>query len=166
MKYEDIRSDLRSGDIVFYSNHSDAGDELIKWWQRVLKLKYYKYSHIGIISIWYGRVILYEASYFGGTRMIPLSQRMPSVIFKTDFNWSEDAEYFAISQLGKKYSIFEAIGAGLGLREAIANSKYICTEFVGRICDKLGYEFPHTKQLPAIYFEQLIQDRYTPIFLD
>lgn len=98
--------------------------------------------------------------------MIPLSQRMPSVIFKTDFNWSEDAEYFAISQLGKKYSIWEAVGAGMGLREAVANGKYICTEFVGAICKKFGYEFPHTKQLPAIYFEQLIQDRYTPIYLD
>ncbi len=54
----------------------------------------------------------------------------------TNINWTAYNEQFAFSQLGKRYSYLEAVGAGLGFR--VNNDEYICSEYAAAIYRRAG----------------------------
>ena len=103
------------------------------------------------------RVFLLESSFAGGVRMVPLSLRQPDVIVSMDLAWTQEAENYAMEKLGMKYGLWESIKAGFGMRET-SDDKFICTEYVAKITDLMGYNLPDTKQLPSNFFTQLVRD--------
>jgi hypothetical protein len=123
------------------------------------------YSHTGVVYLQDGRVFLLEASYSGGVRIVLLSERQPDLVVRMGLEWNEAAEDWVMEQLGHKYSLWEAIRAGTGEREQWGNKAFICTEFVGDVCDRLGYYFPKVKQLPDNFYAQLVQDKFEFVYI-
>jgi hypothetical protein len=162
--YADVRPLLQDGDIVFYSSHDGIGDKIIKWWQRVVRRQQTRdgdqFSHVGTVLTMGGRPFLLEASFRGGVRMVPLSLRQPDVVVSMNLQWNQEAEEYAMAKLGMKYGLWEAIKAAVGLRET-DDDKFICTEYVAKITNKLGYYLPQTKQLPSIFYYQLLKTDLT-----
>ena len=97
--------------------------------------------------------------------MVPLRNRQPDKVVKLGLPWNENAGEWAFNMLGKKYGMLEAVAAGLGMR-AEDNQKFICTEYVAGICDRLGYHFPNCKQLPSIFYQQMETDGKTIFSID
>ena len=151
---------LCDGDIAFFSHHK-IGDKIIKWWERATSGQDLpegaEYSHVGTVMTMGQRVFLLEASFNGGVRMVPLSLRQPNLVVGMGLTWNQQAEDFAMEQLGMKYSLWEAVRAGMGLRET-QDDKFICTEYVARITDLMGYQLPNVKQLPSNFYDQLAKD--------
>lgn len=161
--YEDVRPLLRDGDIAFFS-HNKIGDRIIKWWEAISSGQDLRdgnqFSHVGTVMLMGQRVFLLEASFSGGVRMVPLSLRQPNMVVSMGLEWNQRAEDFAMGQLGMKYGLWEAIKAGVGLRET-NDDKFICTEYVAQITDRLGYALPNVKQLPSNFYNQLAMDGKT-----
>ena len=168
--YDKARLLLSDGDVVFFSHHSGVGDRIIKFWQWVTHKKSesnvgYSFSHVGMVLTLGTRLFLLESSFAGGVRMVLLSSRQPDLIVKMKMTWNQEAENFALENLGRKYGLIEAIRAGLGLRETM-NDRFICTEYVTGICNKMGYYFPKVKQLPNNFFAQLESEAKTMIWIN
>jgi hypothetical protein len=160
MRYEEVRPLVKNGDVVFFSSHRSLGDWLIKQWSELVVKGLTKgvYSHVGQ-AYWLGpRLFLLEASFEGGVRMVPMSMRQPDKIVEMKLNWGSPTESVAFENMGKKYGKWEAVSAGLGMRE-LHNNEFICTEYVADICEAGGYYFPKVKQLPDIFYNQVLQDK-------
>lgn len=159
--YQAVRSLLHDGDIAFF-NHKKVGDVIIKWWEKVVnkndRPEGDQYSHVGTVMTMGQRVFLLEASFRGGVRMVPLSLRQPNMIMSMGLTWNQQAEDFAMNNLGMKYGLWEAVKAGMGLREETGDNKFICTEYVAGITKLLGYKLPSVKQLPSNFYNQLAND--------
>jgi hypothetical protein len=165
--YEDVRPYLQDGDIVFFSSHNGIGDKIIKWWQWLIgkseeERAGSKYSHVGTVMTMGGRVFLLEASFKGGVRMVPMSLRQPDLIVSMNLTWTQEAEDYAMGCLGLGYDLWAAMDAGAGGREdGDGDNRFICTEYVANITDRLGYYLPKTKQLPSNFYEQLERGGFT-----
>ena len=163
--YQAVRPLLRDGDVAFFSHHK-VGDKLIKWWEGVAdRNDGDNYSHVGTVMTMGQRIFLLEASFNGGVRMVPLSLRQPNMVVSMGLVWNQQAEDFAMENLGMKYGLWEAIKAAVGLRET-DDDKFICTEYVAKITDLLGYELPNVKQLPSNFFNQLAYSDKTMMFIN
>jgi hypothetical protein len=149
-KYEDIREQLKSGDLAFYSSHEKLGDKLIKWWTHS------KYSHVGTIWCIAGRVFLLEASAIGGVRMVPLSMRLPDTIVQMNLTWTPEAEKQAMEHMMEPYSFVDAIRAGL--KQGYNESGWICTEYSASIEKECGYTFPDNARVPEDFIDILEKD--------
>ena len=156
--YKDLRTTLKSGDLVFYSSHNGLGDKLIKWWTKS------NYSHVGVIWAIAGRVFLLEASALGGVRLVPLSLRMPDLIVPMNLIWNQEAETHAMEHIMEKYSLVDAVRAGF--KEAYKKEGWICTEYAASIVKKCGYVFPKTAQVPEDFIRVLKAENKSFIFID
>lgn len=157
-KYLDIRNDLKSGDLVFYSSHNKIGDKIIKWWSKS------EYSHVGVIWTIAGRVFLLEASALGGIRMVPISLRLPDLIVSMGVEWTPAAEQQAMEHMMEKYSYTDAILAGL--HRKYKESGWICTEYAASILKECGYNFPDSAQVPEDFLVLLKVENRPFIYID
>jgi hypothetical protein len=151
MKYSEIRSQLKSGDLAFYSSHKTLGDLIIKAWTKS------DYSHVGVIWVLAGRVFLLEASATGGVRMVPISKRLPDVVVQMGLKWSPEAEHIAMEHMMDPYSYLDAIRAGLAMGY-VSSKGWICTEYAAKIVNACGYRFPDSAQVPQQQLEILSKD--------
>lgn len=147
--YLDVRSKLKTGDIVLYSSHNGIGDRLIKWWSKS------PYSHVGMVYRLGKRIFLLEAAAMGGVRLVPMSLRIPDLAVSMKAEWNEAASDASFENMMKPYSFIDAIRAGFGLRYKYKG--YICTEYVALIAKAYGYHFLEDAQLPSDFFRILVE---------
>jgi hypothetical protein len=164
--YEEIRPLLRDGDVAFFSSHRTLGDYIIKSWSSLVTEYDHEFSHVGTVYLLEKRVFLLEASAAGGVRMVPLGNRQPDKVVQLQREWNDVAGEWAFAMLGKKYSMWEAIAAGLGMKADEDDKAFICTEYVAGICERLGYSLPHRKQLPSIFYHQMKTDGFNILTID
>lgn len=149
MKYEDVRFQLKSGDLAFYSGKTFI-KKVIQW-----KTKS-KWDHVGVIHVEHGRVFLMHSRPGKGPHMVFLSKHVPDEIISTNAIVTEASIDWAYEQFDFKYSIIDAIRAGFGLRE---NAKgMMCSEFAAgflRACGMLINEWGAT---PAALYDRFIQN--------
>lgn len=161
LPYEEARLRFRDGDVAFFSHHKQIGDTIIQSWQKINHGEdpdgAHIFSHVGTVFNLGKRTFLLEAALKGGTRMVPLSSRQPDMVASMNLTWTQEAEDFAMENIGFSYGFWESIWAGLGLRES-ENKQYICTEFVKKISEKMGYHFPAVRQLPSNFYAQLVKE--------
>ena len=115
MKYSDIRSSIRSGDLLAFSHGSWASWSGIKT-NLVRIFTKSTYSHVGMAWVVGGRVFVLEAVK-PLTRLYPLSQSGEFYLLPLNAPWGKETEEFALACIGTVYDDMAAILAFLNRLE-------------------------------------------------
>lgn len=140
MEYKDIRSEIKSGDLIAFSHGSWTSfsgflTNIVRIFTRST------YSHVGVAWVIDNRVFVFEAVK-PLTRLYPLSLMGDFYWIPTKANWNGKAETFAIENMGVEYSnmaCIEAFAKELDkddVRECAAYAKAILGRagvYVGRL---------------------------------
>lgn len=106
--YETIRSEIRSGDIIAFEDRGTLFGWLIRTATRG------KYAHVALAWVVEGQVLLLESRLFGG---IKCHRRLSTCVefdwVKTYTDWTPEVAERALSQLGRPYSLLNALRQGL-----------------------------------------------------
>lgn len=127
LKYAEIRDLIKSGDLLAWSHERwgsfyDLKIQLVRMFTRS------EYCHVGIAYVMNEKVWVLEAV-STGVRIFPLSRLTPFWWVALDVRWSDEAERWALKQIGEPYSTWQAILAGLGLLNPGEDSIWQCAEF-------------------------------------
>ena len=120
VKYNDIKTKLKSGYVVAYSNN-DLGAKIIKFATGS------KYSHVGVVWIIGRHIMVLESTLNNGVDIRPIDTSNFYWI-STNVAWNDTYEAIATSKLETAYSLIDAITAGFGLRPS--KSGEICSFLV------------------------------------
>lgn len=148
MKYEAIRDQLKSGDMLLFRNHSGGGlrATIERWF--VLHGTASPYAHVGVCWSDHGRVWVMDMTTKG------CAPRLLSTA--GDFDWapapkalSETALSYAFEHFGElEYSRLRAIGGQLGLIDVRSEHESMCAEYALSIWKRAGMP-PTDKATPA-----------------
>ena len=131
MKYDIARKSMSPGDIVAFK-HSDIMSKII-----ILSTGY-DCSHVGLVWRAGERVFVIEAV-MPMIRIYPLSKLLPFRWIAMDKPMSADGEEYALSRVGEKYSVSEAVRGDFGM--ASNNNRWQCAEFVRAVLNHSGWKF-------------------------
>lgn len=109
MNYQDIRSDIKSGDLIAFSHGSWTSlsgilTNIVRIFTRST------YSHVGVAWVTDNRIFVFEAVK-PLTRLYPLSMMGDFYWVPTNAAWNDKAETFAIENMGIQYSNMACIEA-------------------------------------------------------
>lgn len=155
MKYTDARPQLKSGDILAWSE----GDW--KSW-RGIQLMIVRigtqstYNHVGVCLVLGGRVFVVEAV-TPLIRIYPLSKELPFYWIKSPFAWTEEAEAKLLEHVGLPYSKWEAIKAAL-TKDTNGSSSWQCAKLVNRTLMVFDKSFDDINDTPAATVNKLMDD--------
>lgn len=112
MRYLEARPQIRSGDLLAWSHRSWAS-----WYDlQVQAVRFFtqsEYCHVGVAWVIGGRVFVIEAV-TPQVRIYPLAKLLPFYWMPLHMPWTEQAEEFALMQVGHQYSKWQAIKAYFG----------------------------------------------------
>lgn len=152
MTYDDIRSHIKTGDILAWSF---KGGFFSSW--RAFKINMVRlfrrseYSHVGLAVVSGGRVFVLE-SVTGGIRLMPLSKELPCYWIPHTEMTEAELEW-AMSVCGEPYSELEAILGALD-KTNTKNGVWQCAEFV---CWAKGFG---CKATPDAVVEHALKQNY------
>lgn len=171
VSYDEIRSSLRTGDIVFCSGTYFFSKAIRLFTKSV-------WSHVGIIyrDDFLDRIFILESETMIGVRIAPLSKYLKDYhgrrrpyrgrMFVAELEPAVDPEAmkkavsFGMDQLTKPYDNWEilriAIRIAFGIGRKSRDRKYICSELVYEAFHKAGIEFPYKNR--SISPDDLWQD--------
>ncbi len=133
MKYSDARPQIKSGDVLAWTDtsweHLEA--QLVRMFTRS------EYTHVGIAWVIGGRVFILEAV-SPKIRIFPLSKEVPFFWIPMKDYWNDEVEEYALSLVGNKYSRLEAIRAFFKKVVVGQNDEWQCAEYVSSILKKGG----------------------------
>jgi len=138
MKYEDVRSTITSGDIIAFTHMgwrswSDIESQIVRMATRS------EFSHVAIAWVVAERIFIIEAV-VPEIRIFPLSNFKEFFILRTHIPMSIEAEEFALSRVGERYSKWEAIKGYFGRNKD--DRYWQCAEFVSSVLHKDGIDLP------------------------
>jgi len=127
MKYEDIRQQINSGDILAFRHTGwktwkDLKCQFVKFFTKS------EYSHVGLAWIIGGRVFVIEAV-MPLVRIFPISKVLPFDLIPCGSKyWQPIIEEACLTYVGEEYSQYQAILAGINRLKAGADSRWECAE--------------------------------------
>lgn len=161
VSYEEIRSSLRTGDMVFCSG-TYFFSKLIRRFTRSV------WSHVGMIyrDDYLDRIFILESETMIGVRIAPLSKYLRDYhgrrkpyrgrMFVAELEPGaapealKKAVSFGMDQLTKPYDNWEilriAVRIAFGIGRKSRDRKYICSELVYEAFHKAGIEFPYNNR--------------------
>ncbi len=159
--YEQSRSEIQSGDLLAWS-HRKWGSWYDFQVQMVRLFTQSEYCHVGTAWSIGGRVFVLEAV-GAGVRLFPLSHLVPFYHLPTSnqWPWNIKAEKFALAQLGKSYSKWQAVAAFLGVLKDGSDDKWECAEYAKAILGKCGLELTCNSTPTAIV--QAVMEKGVPV---
>lgn len=152
MNYEEIRSRIRSGDLLAWSHRGwrswyDVQIQLVRMFTRS------EFCHVALAWVAGGRVFALEAV-GAGVRLMPLSLVRPFYRLPMDeLRW--EAEEFAMSQVSRPYSKWQAVQAALGVLKIGADSTWQCAEYVIEVLRRNGNDLACSATPSAVVQEAL-----------
>ncbi|MBU6391148.1 MAG: hypothetical protein KGJ87_07795 [Planctomycetota bacterium] len=156
-KYDEIRGQIQTGDILFCKGNYAFSDV-------ISKLSGWPFSHVAVVFWLYNRVLVLESEVFFGVRAVPLSSYVNNYnntnkpyagdMYLGRHEETKTLDNDKISKLigrgvdllTRKYDneelvrIFWRITTKMGKHED--NNEYICSEFVQECFKQIGVEFP------------------------
>ncbi len=128
MKYDEARSQIKTGDLLAWSSGSwrswhDIQVNLVRVFTRS------EFSHVGIALVGAGRVFVLEAV-GSGVRLFPLSRALPFWWIRRRAELGAEAVDFAFDRLGDGYSRLQAIRAFFGTLTSGEDDRWQCAEYV------------------------------------
>jgi hypothetical protein len=160
MKYDEIRSKIKSGDVLAWSHRGwktlhDVQVQLV----RVLTQS--EYSHVGIAWVVAGRVFVIEAV-GTGVRIMPLSMTLPFYHIGCGKSyWSKDTEKFLLSTVGARYSKIDAMLAFFNALAVGENDTWQCSELVHKALSEGGLIKEIVIATPTAIVEFLLTKGFT-----
>jgi len=128
MKYADIRSQIKSGDVIACGHR---GNMFASWYDfKIGMVRVFtrsKYSHVGFAYVIADRVFIMEAV-SSGVRPYPLSLLKDFYLVKRGI-WSDDMERRAFEQCGEPYSEEDCVDGYFG-KEDNDTSHWQCAKYV------------------------------------
>jgi hypothetical protein len=157
MQYSNIRSTIKSGDVIAWSeggwsNWHDIQVSIVRMFTES------EYSHIGVAYVVAGRVFVVEAV-VPLIRIFPLSKLTPFFYFKApDTWWSDKMEEELVSKVGLPYSKLEAIKAFMGMNTD-GTENWECAKLVNKTLMTADAGFDAVKDVPTDIVKY-IMDKY------
>ncbi len=128
MKYSEVYSLIKSGDIIAFRGHGVQSWIIRKWTKS-------NYAHVGIAWVVGNRVLIIESRpRCGGVtvdRLLAHALRDKPTLVITETIWDDKYENRALEKLGQPYSRFKAICAGLGIE--LHGRGFECAEFASYV---------------------------------
>jgi hypothetical protein len=146
MKYTDVRPDIKTGDVLSWSEgdwKSWKGIQL----NLVRMFTRSTYNHVAVAYVVGGRVFVVEAV-VPYIRIYPLSKVLPCYISKIPFEATEEMEERMLELVGLPYSKWEAIKS-LFTTSTNSESVWECSKLVNDILGKVDDRFNHINDTPA-----------------
>lgn len=134
MKYEEIRSNIKSGDILAWSHRGWKSFHDIKL-QFVRFFTQSEYSHVGTAWVIGSRVFVIE-SVMPIVRIYPLSKLESFYWVQMNAPWYKMTEARALEKVGYPYSQIEAVKGFLGLK--MDTTTFQCAELTADIAEMDG----------------------------
>lgn len=137
MKYLYTRDDIRSGDLIALSHNRWASWSDVQ----VMAIRVFRmteYSHVGVAWRICGRLFILHAI-GGGVSITPLSLNLPFYWLPLD-QWTPEAEEYALSTVGQRYSKWQAILAGLGMLRGGTDDRWECAEWANMVLRRCGHD--------------------------
>lgn len=157
-KYKEIRPLLQSGDIVLFRGRGVISGLILLFCRLFSRFKKVQFSHIGMIVVDAGRVMLFESTtlYGGkGVQLKPLSEVLQiykggvfvrRLICERDERFYEILSKSVTELLGRPYekNIIELMGAAAGIVQVFDGHKsnlssVFCSELVSEILKREGF---------------------------
>ena len=134
MKYDEIRSNIKSGDLLAWSHRgwkswSDIKIQLVRFFTQS------EYSHVGTAWVIGSRVFVIEAV-MPLVRIYPLSKLESFYWIQMNAPWYNSTEARALEKVGYKYSEVEAVKGFLGLK--MDTTTFQCAELVADLAEMDG----------------------------
>lgn len=127
VKYIDIKSKIKTGDIIAFSTSKFKG--LYSFFGFIVRLfTMSEYNHVGIAWVINGRCFLIEAQ-VPEVKITPLSKLGSFYHISLDKKVSQSDIDYLVDKVGEKYSILEAIKSYLKLNNP-NDDQWICVEFI------------------------------------
>lgn len=137
-EYKDIRSEIRSGDLLAWSHTSWKSWYDIKI-QAVRLFTQSEYCHVGIAWVIGGRVFALEAVQ-PRVRIFPLSKLTPFYWLPLNAPWAPKTEEYALSIIGESYSQEQAVAAFFKMLKAGEDANWQCAEYVQTVLKTDGID--------------------------
>ena len=161
MKYEDIRHEIKSLDVLGYSESGPWNS----W--RNIQLNLVKmgtmseYNHVGLAYVIGGRVFVIEAV-VPYIRIYPLSRELPFFWIPTPYKLDDSAEEKLLEKVGLPYSKWEAIKA-LFTTETDSDKVWECAKLVNKVLVQYDKNFELLHDTPSDTIRYLTQELEFPI---
>ena len=157
MKYDVLRDQIRSGDLLAWSQkgiHSlgDIVSHAIRFATES------EYQHVGMAWVSGGRIFVIEA-YPPEIRVRPLSDLTPFYHVNMNVQWNHEVERFLLDRVGQKYSYLEALRAYFG-RPIKNNQLWECGEFAHDFYATAGIDLGDAYTPAEVVEAALKQDVY------
>lgn len=154
--YLKIRSTIKSGDVLVWTNRkieklSDITLQVIRLFTKS------EYVHVGTAWVVEDRIFVIEAA-IPLVRIYPLSALLPFYLISTNAAWSKETENFALSVVGEKYSIKQAIMSLV--KKPNLDDNWQCAELVHEILLKDGIDLGNSYTPSDIVYNAL-RNSYT-----
>jgi hypothetical protein len=161
MRYENVRSKIKSGDVLAWTHRSwrtwyDIQIQLVRIFTQS------EYSHVGVAYVVADRVFVLE-SVSSGIRQQPLSAEIPFFWLPTGSLWTDDTLVAAMSKMGQSYSKWEGI---LSLWRKIkpgSNDKWECAEYTNFILQNAGINID-CRNVPSEVVRWLQDNLEVPVY--
>lgn len=151
MDYQNIRSKIKTGDLVFFSNRgwktwSDIESQIVRFFTRS------NFSHVGMAYVQSGRVLILEAV-GTGVRLHPLSDRLPGHLAVNPKQLDKHAEYWAFAQIGKPYESKLRMVWDYIFNKNVSSEKerFQCGEYVNQILKENGQQVAKDDSPSALF---------------
>lgn len=162
MKYSDIRAEIKSGDVLAWTNRKWGS-----WYDFQIQMvrvgTQSEYCHVGVACIIGGRVFILE-SVGSGVRMFPLSLEVPFFWIPTNMKWTEEVLELALSKMGQKYSRLDGIKSLWQKIKPGTDEQWQCAEYVRFILQNAGINID-CRNTPAEVVYWLQENMSTPVYL-
>jgi hypothetical protein len=153
VKYQDIRSQIKSGDVIAFSH--GGWDNIKDIEVSIVRMATESdYSHVGVALVFGGRVFIVEAVE-PLVRIFPLSKLTPFYYLKTSFVWTDDAETTLLERVGYPYSKVEAIKAFF-TTDTNSETVWECAKLVNRTLMSFDKGFDALHDTPTDTVKYLI----------
>ncbi len=146
MRYQDARPRIQSGDIIAF-RHDNLASRIIR------AATGSDYSHVGVAWPVAGRVMILEAV-IPEIRIFPLSKLLPFYWVALNRPLCPEAEEFALSKVGERYSIPEAIRGYFNLTKS--DQIWQCAEYVKSVLNA-GEDRFFAKSTPSEVVEEAMK---------
>jgi hypothetical protein len=148
MKYDDVRDQIQTGDLLAWTHKGWKS-----WYdfkiQMVRMFTQSEYSHVGLAWVVAGRVFILE-SVVPKVRIYPLSKELPFYWMPMKKPLSKEAEEFAMAQVGEPYSQIRAILAYFKLVKPNDQNKWECAEYAAKVLRENGIDLGDTYTPSAV----------------
>ncbi len=160
-KYNQVRSEIRSGDLLAWSHLGwrswyDFKIQIVRFFTRS------EYCHVGIAWVVGGRVFVLEAVQ-PKVRIFPLSKLKPFYWLPLKTEWSKASEEFALARVGEKYSELQAVKAFFDALKPGEDAEWQCAEYVNAVLRQEGIDLAD-KATPSNIVLAIQESKHVPMY--